>query len=704
MKKLLLGLLILVVVLLGVGIALPFVLPREMIKAELEQRLTAELGREVRVEGPLELRPWPPLALTLAEVSIANPDWANEPSLARIDRLDLEVDALAYLGGTIALERLLIERPTLALEIDTDGTPSWQLAPAGDEAGDEHGGGSGAGDERQGDLPTLRIGEIRLTEGTVTLDDHGSGETRRFEALELWARGEPDGPALNLDGSVTSQGERATLNAVIGDLDALLAGEPSSLTLEAAAPGLGIAADGEASPSGSALLAVTADAAPRRLLDWLGQPVELPEGRLEEVTLAVDAAGSPTGLALRALTLEVDDLRIAGDLELAMAERPKLTGSLDLGNLDLRPYLEPGEGSAAADAPADSDTEAADGWPKEPLNLPLPLPLDVDLGLQLASLVTHELELGAGSLSLTADADETTADIDELALYDGTLTGRVTLGNGETVDLDASAEVTAVQLEPLLAAVADIDWLAGTGNARFAVTSEGASIDALMRNLDGDGELSARDGAILGINIGATMRQVMTLGVHSAAAEPQRTDFAEAGGTFTIEEGVLDNQDFSLDAPALRVNGAGTIDLGAQTLDYRLLPRLAGTLEGQDASGDAAFQAGVPLVIEGAWADPTIRLDLDGTLTGDIGDPAALAATVQNIARDPAMLENLRDSFDIAPDSPLGEALQGLGGLLGGGQRPAAGETDAPDPDSDEAPARDPARELLEGLGGLLRR
>lgn len=697
MKKLLLGLLILVVVLIGVGIALPFVVPRDMLKAELERRLGAELGREVRIEGPLEFRPWRPFALTLAEVSIANPDWANEATLARFDRLDLQVDALAYFGGTIALDQLLIERPTLALEVRADGTPSWQFEPAADEDGNEHGGGSGAGsgggDERQGGLPAIRIGEVRLTEGTVSFDDHATGEVRRFEAVELWARGEPAGEALNLDGSVTSAGERATLNAVIGDLNGLLAGEPSSLTLDVAAPGLGIAANGEAAPSGSAVLAVTADAAPRRLLDWLGQSVDLPPGRLEEVTFTVDAAASPTGLALRAFSLEIDDLLLRGDLELAFAERPKLTGRLQLGDLDLRPYLEPREAIGGAAAPAEPATETTAGWPDEPLDPPLPLPLDVELELQLASLVTHELQLGAGRLSLGADAAQTTASIDELALYDGSMTGRVTLANGDALGLDAAAEVVGVQLQPLLAAVADIAWLAGTGNVRFAVTSEGTSVDALMRGLDGDGVLLARDGAIVGINIGATIRQVTTLGRESAAAAPQQTDFAEAGGTFTIENGVLRNDDFSMRAPVLRVGGAGEVDLGNQTIAYRLLPRLAATLEGQDATRQDGFQAGLPLVVEGPWTNPAIRLDLGSTLSGDIGDPAELAQVVRNIATDPALLRELGSSFGIEPDTPLGTLLEDIGGLLGGGSA-------APTDESTD----DPVRNLLEGLGGLFQR
>ena len=324
MRKLLIGILVVIVLLVVAAIALPFLLPREVIKAQLEQRVSEQLGRDFRIEGPLELRPWRPFALSLADVRLANPDWAENPDLARIASVELDVDALAYLGGTLAIERLAITQPALALEVREDGTPSWQLATPEESTGD--GPGDGAGDGAGGSIPELRIGEIRITEGAVSLDDRSSGEERAFTAIELWVRGEPDGDGLNVDASVSSDGERATLTAAIGDLNGLLAGEPSTLELEAAAPGLGIAANGEAAASGTAVLAVSGDMAPRQLLDWLGQPLALPEGALEAVTFTADIASAADGVAVPALKLTVDELEVTGNLALATAERPRAFG------------------------------------------------------------------------------------------------------------------------------------------------------------------------------------------------------------------------------------------------------------------------------------------------------------------------------------------------------------------------------------------
>jgi hypothetical protein len=105
-----------------------------------------------------------------------------------------------------------------------------------------------------------------------------------------------------------------------------------------------------------------------------------------------------------------------------------------------------------------------------------------------------------------------------------------------------------------------------------------------------------RDGAVLGVNIAAMIRQIMTLGLNPAAGREQRTDFAEAGGSFRIENGVVRNDDLVLGAAALRLEGGGTVDLPRRTLDYRLRPQLALTPEGRDPSGAPGLRAGVPFL------------------------------------------------------------------------------------------------------------
>ena len=168
-----------------------------------------------------------------------------------------------------------------------------------------------------------------------------------------------------------------------------------------------------------------------------------------------------------------------------------------------------------------------------------------------------------------------------------------------------------------------------------------------------------RDGAVLGINIAGMLRQIMTLGLNPGATQQQRTDFAEAGGSFTIQNGILRNDDLYLRAPVLRLEGAGTVDLPQRTVDYRITPKLATTLEGQGASGEPVLQAGIPFLLQGPFASPSVRFDLNGTLTSAISSPEDLARVAADLAQSPEAVQVLQGA--VRPARPAAGTRGGQG-------------------------------------------
>jgi AsmA protein len=190
------------------------------------------------------------------------------------------------------------------------------------------------------------------------------------------------------------------------------------------------------------------------------------------------------------------------------------------------------------------------------------------------------------------------------------------------------------------------------------------------------------------------LRQIMTLGLNPGATQQQRTDFAEAGGSFRIKDGILRNDDLRLRAPVLRLEGAGTVDLPQRTVDYRVTPQLATTLQGQGARGEPVLQAGVPFLVQGPFASPSVRFDLNGTLTSAVSSPADLARVAADLAQNPKAVQVLRDQFDLLGQLPVpaaGKARDLIQGVLGGGSKRAPPKGP---PDLGNA-----AKELLKGFG-----
>jgi AsmA protein len=201
-----------------------------------------------------------------------------------------------------------------------------------------------------------------------------------------------------------------------------------------------------------------------------------------------------------------------------------------------------------------------------------------------------------------------------------------------------------------------------------------------MNALNGSGDFAFADGAIRGVNLAQAIR-----GIESALTnrrlpegfgEQEETDFSSLDGSFNVSNGIASNSDLVMLSPLIRVDGAGTVNLGAQTLDYRLRPRAVASIEGQGGDRDLRGIV-VPILIRGSFNNPNVGIDWDAV------GRALLQGAVQNVITGQDPEDALRNA--------LGSAL-GLGGNDDDTSNDDAnGESDEPE---------DPAERLLRGLFG----
>ena len=313
---------------------------------------------------------------------------------------------------------------------------------------------------------------------------------------------------------------------------------------------------------------------------------------------------------------------------------------------------------------------AHEDWSDAPIDVPLPLPIDVDLRLRAEGVKAGQLELGAVSARLQADRQQATVTIDELQAYGGRARRECpskARARHRPMALDLQSQ--GVRLLAASQALTGKGRFDGGRTWRWRWPQRQQSAPARTAASAATARLVLRDGAVLGINIAGMLRQIMTLGLNPGATQQQRTDFAEAGGSFRIQNGILRNDDLYLRAPVLRLDGAGSVDLPQRTVDYRVTPQLATTLEGQGASGTPVLQAGMPFLVQGPFASPSVRFDLNGTLTSAVSSPADLARVAADLAQNPQAVQVLRDQFDLLDQLPApaaGKARDLIEGVLGG--------------------------------------
>src|SRR5262249_8156328 len=136
------------------------------------------------------------------------------------------------------------------------------------------------------------------------------------------------------------------------------------------------------------------------------------------------------------------------------------------------------------------------------------------------------------------------------------------------------------------------------------------------------------------VNLAEIARTIQSALTGSAVGGAAKTDFAELSGSFAIRQGVAANKDLKLLNPFVRLNGAGVIDIGEQTLDYRLEPTAVRSIKGQGGRGDLAG-IGIPFRIKGPWRNPSYTPDLSGVVPG----------VVDSIIQGENPIDSLKDSI-----------------------------------------------------------
>jgi len=252
------------------------------------------------------------------------------------------------------------------------------------------------------------------------------------------------------------------------------------------------------------------------------------------------------------------------------------------------------------------------------------------------------------------------------------------------------ADLTNVRALPLLQGVADFDKLDGKMQTKIAVKSTGNSQRAIMSNMAGTAFVVFQDGAIRGLNV-AQMIRSLTTSTQSGWQEnkEQATDLTQLSASFKIDKGQATTYDLKLIGPLVSMTGVGTVDLGTKQMGFRVEPKLVMTTEGQGRTSEPVG-FGIPVIIDGPWAQPRIYPEMSGIL--------------ENPEQAYAKLKQMGQGLFGPGGAGLNSANLGaaLGGLLGGGQPGVGGQTTGQPPGGLGGNLGETLGNLLQqGLGGL---
>lgn len=341
-----------------------------------------------------------------------------------------------------------------------------------------------------------------------------------------------------------------------------------------------------------------------------------------------------------------------------VSTKPQLKLDLDFQRLafaSARPF------TATAGAP----------WSDAPINLIGLNYFDAEARLSAGELIIGDTHIAPASFGATLSRGVVSAKFLNLGAYGGQANGELSIDARAGAPKTAlRADIDGVRALPLLSTLAGFDRIDGVMQARLDLRSAGDNARAQIGALGGAATVEFRDGEIRGVNVA---RMIRALASGSLAGwqdnTTDATDLSRLTASFRIEQGQAATSDLAMAGPLVRMTGGGSFDLPNQALAFRVEPKLVLTTQGQGGAGNP-IGLGVPVMVEGPWAEPRIHLDVAGILDDPDGTYARLRRLGQGL-------------FGKDGD------LNGLGETLGNMIQQGLGARPRPAPDAPQRPDND---------------
>ncbi|HEV3177059.1 MAG TPA: AsmA family protein [Stellaceae bacterium] len=608
---------VLVVLVVGAAVVLPQFISVDTYKDRLVAEVKSATGRDLKISGPVHLSVLPHLAIDAAQVSFSNAAGGQSKDMMTLGSLQVELELFPLINKTVVVDRFVLKDPVIALEVDKQGRPNWDFSAA-KAPGAAAAAGSATAPAKPAagggaDMSALRLGDVRLENGTISYLDQRTGQRTVIEKINSSVSLPDINSPFKVDGSLQYNSVELKLKLNVDKTSDFITRQGSGVEASVSSDVMNFDFKGKgaaalpASASGTIDLKVPSV---RKLAAWGGAPMPQGEGF---GPLAIAGKLEMTGNEIKFddAQLSLDAIKGKGSLALNTGgAKPDVKGSLDLEALNVNPYLPPEKGGApAASTPAAGAKPAAgSGWSDEPIDVSALKTANVDFQLSANAIQFRKIKIDKSSITLRLKDGHLATDLTQLTTYGGGGKATVTLdGSGAEPALTVVANMSGIDVDKLLIDAIDLDKLTGRGSLEVSLAGKGKSQRQLISSLNGKGAFNVANGEIKGLDLLKMLNMAATnvANLASLGGGGNTTPFSHLAGTWTMTNGIMKNNDLVLDSPGLKAEGAGTVDLPTRHVDYKVTPKVVGL--------------GVPVLIQGPWDNLSYLPDLAGLVQGGVG-------------------------------------------------------------------------------------
>jgi AsmA protein len=583
-------------------------------KPQLEEKVAEATGRPFSLGDDLSLSLFPWAGISFSDLRLGNTPGFSEKELVTVRSFDVRVKLLPLISKDIQVKRFILNEPKITLVKNKNGQVNWaQPDDTKEKSGAEKTTKTSKSSAEAGlPIKDLTVGEFTIENGSVIWIDHTTNTSKKITAVNLKLKDVSLERPVKLSFSALLDDQPLSIDGTVGPVgkDFKQATIPLALDIKALKE-LALQLNGKVKNPGSKPgvdMAVEIKAfSPRELLAALGQkfPVATSDPKaLGRVALKANLKGDQKKFTVSDGILNLDESTLKFSLNASDFSKPNLAFDLNLDRIDADRYLPPkSEQQPAAEKP--TQKQAPDYTPLRKLIL--------DGRIQIGQLIVNRAKIEDLHLQIKAKDGIFNLDPLKLNMYQGKVSG---VGNfnvqTNTPKSSLNLNVENIQAGPLLRDVLEKDVLEGVTNANIDLAMSGDDAPTIKKTLNGNGQVRFNDGAIIGIDLAGMVRNVKSaFGLEQKPAQRPRTDFAELTAPFSIKQGNVHTPQTSLKSPLIRVIAAGDAHLVKETLDFRVEPKVVGTIKGQ---GDSEQRSGlmVPVLVTGTFSKPKFAPDLAG--------------------------------------------------------------------------------------------
>lgn len=576
------------------------------LKGAIQDRASSAVHRDVAIEGDIDGE-WSLVPrITISGLRVANAAWAKPEEMLRVDRLELRIDLLELLKGSVVLPEVSIVGGELHLQKNAQGETNWNFAPV-----------SEAGAAAEATLPDERaefpeIGRLTIERSKFTYNDPSREIDFDGQITQAKGEGQAAQDTVSLVGKGTLEERPLTIRARGASVIQLRdEAAPYPVNIELSVGDTHIAFDGSLNPLQPGTFDIALDLSGPSLSELFPVfGIPLPPTPPYSLTGRLKRNGA--NWTVDGLDGRVGDSDLTGNLTIDADRAPPFMRAKLLSHLldfdDLAGFIgatpETSDGETASQQQREASREAEQDQrilPNMAIDLDRLRAMDMKVGYSANRINAPNMPLENFDATLTLEKGLLTLKPLEFATAGGTIGGTLILdGRKQMPRVTADLLLRGLSLKPFFAVGDMADLTAGRFGGRIELVGHGRSLAEVLSASNGQAAVAMHGGSVsplfiemIGLDIAESLAVVVS---DTSTPVPIRCAF----GRFKVEDGWMRTDGIVVDTTDSTLIAVGAVNLGAEKLSLTV------HAQPKDAS---PLSANAPIAITGRFHDPSIAID-----------------------------------------------------------------------------------------------